>query len=191
MSHAAIRAVEIQLKQRGNYIEGSELFHYYVARKEVNNQFPKLVGMTVRDGCKALKKYGMAIEYSWKYNVSKANVKPHQVAYVIAGLYKVSYYARLISLEQIKNSIKNDIPVVFGLRVDSNFMKLSLYNAIWTPGGSSRGGHALVITKYDDSTQRFTVDNSWGSSWGRRGQFEISYEDFEVKSFDWFKIIMR
>ena len=190
-SHAAVRVAETYLKQKGRYLEGSEMFHYYVARKEIAKTYPKLTGMTIKDACKTLQKYGMGLEKLSPYKVSSANEKPNQLAYVLAAFYKVRYYYRLHNLEQIKNSILNDTPVIFGLMIDDNFMSLNKWKKIWTPGGRSRGGHALTIVGYNNITNRFLVDNSWGYNWGKLGQFEISYDDFKKKSFDWFKIEMR
>src|SRR5437870_7998594 len=37
------------------------------------------------------------------------------------------------------------------------------------------GGHAVLAVGYDDKAQRFTVRNSWGASWGKRGYFTMPY----------------
>ena len=69
MSHAAVRAVEIQLSKKVKWrVDGSELYHYYVVRKEVNNTYPNDSGMTVRDGCKGIQKYGASLEFLCPYN---------------------------------------------------------------------------------------------------------------------------
>ncbi len=36
-------------------------------------------------------------------------------------------------------------------------------------------GHAVMALGYDDSSQRFTVRNSWGPGWGMGGYFTIPY----------------
>jgi C1A family cysteine protease len=38
------------------------------------------------------------------------------------------------------------------------------------------GGHAVLAVGYDDAKQRFTVQNSWGTSWGDKGFFYMPYE---------------
>jgi hypothetical protein len=42
-------------------------------------------------------------------------------------------------------------------------------------GGYYEGNHAVLVTGYDDSTQSFTVKNSWGAGWGEAGYFRVAY----------------
>ena len=59
-SHAVVGCYEIQLS-KDKFLQGSELFHYYNARKYVNKQYPNDKGMSIRDACKTLKEYGFAL----------------------------------------------------------------------------------------------------------------------------------
>jgi GNAT superfamily N-acetyltransferase len=45
-----------------------------------------------------------------------------------------------------------------------------------TQGEKSIGFHAVVIEGYDAATQIFTFWNSWGSSWGHRGNGQMSLD---------------
>ena len=38
------------------------------------------------------------------------------------------------------------------------------------------GGHAVCVIGYDDSTRMFKMRNSWGTSWGKSGNFRMSYD---------------
>jgi len=184
-SHAVIRAVEIQMSNK-NFIEGSELYHYYMARKHINKTFPKDKGMTIRDGCKTLKRYGICPEKLWKYMVKNHNQEPSKFADSFAELnknfYPISFY-RVINVDGIKTAISNGLPVVFGLRIDSNFMKCK---KVWTPGGNSKGGHAQIIEKYDKDY--FYIDNSWGKRWGFKGSYKAKVSDIIKHGFDFFVI---
>lgn len=190
MAHAAVRAVEIQLlSKRKWFLEGSELYHYFMARKYVDNSFPNDSGMTVRDGCKTIQKYGASLEMLWPYNTKNYNQEPSNVAKLLSSLVKASSYYRLIHISQIKECIYKGIPVVCGVRVDTNYYSLMNSNkSLWIPSGKIYGGHAQVLTGYDDSKGLLTLENSWGINFGDNGKCYVSYSDFSKVSFDWYAI---
>ena len=37
------------------------------------------------------------------------------------------------------------------------------------------GGHAVCAVGYDQKSRRFTLRNSWGTQWGRKGYFTMPY----------------
>ena len=37
------------------------------------------------------------------------------------------------------------------------------------------GGHCISLVGYNDVTKRCTCANSWGTNWGAKGYFTISY----------------
>ena len=188
-SHAAISCYEIQLST-GKFLEGSELFHYYNARKFVNKTYPKLGGMTMRDACKTLKEWGFSFEYIWPYQVSKCNEVPTRVAYWFSKLYKVKEYERMYNIESIKSSIIFNNPVMCGIFVNRTFMNLNKDNHLYNPANISDSGHAVVIIGFDDAKQEFIMRNSWGTNWGDDGYFRMTYKSFKKCSFDWWRILI-
>lgn len=69
--------------------------------------------------------------------------------------------------------------MVGGFSVYDSFETLAVENTGLVPYPASNesllGGHAVMIVGYDDSTQRFTCQNSWGKKWGDRGFFYMPY----------------
>jgi len=193
-SHAAVAAYEIMMlnKNPRRYLEGSELYHYYNARKHVNHSFPKDAGMTIKDSCKTLKDFNMATEYSCPYDIKKFNDKPSWATYATSGMYKVLRYERVITLEEIKQSILEGIPVVCGIRVYAPYMKLNKSNYIYnSKEGKYYGGHAQTLVSYDNIKKVFTSRNSWGSGFGNKGYCEIPYDFFSKIGFDYWRIILK
>jgi len=43
------------------------------------------------------------------------------------------------------------------------------------PKEKSLGGHAVMAVGYNETTQRFTIRNSWGARWGLKGYFTMPY----------------
>jgi C1A family cysteine protease len=190
-SHAAIRAYEIQAKQYNTYIEGSEMFHYYVVRHEINGANDKDSGMSVRDACKGVAKYGMSIEYAWKYDIAKYNTKPSWIAYSIANLYKLDSYECCFNIEDIKKSISLGVPVICGVWLDSEYTKM-MNSGIeeWKPNfKKDKGGHAQTIYGYDE--RYFYIDNSWGESFGKKGSYKIEITSFLKVYFDAYRLLIK
>lgn len=190
-SHAVIGAYETIMLNTNprRYLEGSEMYHYYNARKYVNNTFPNDQGMSLRDACKTLHKYHMATEYACPYIITKYNEEPSMVAYMTSGAYKIKSYARLYDIEDVKRSLINNVPIICGIPVHTNFYYLNKGNYLYRPEGTFRGNHATLVVGFDEDRKVFIIRNSWGSeTWGKDGDFEMSYQDFLVHSFDWWVI---
>lgn len=50
------------------------------------------------------------------------------------------------------------------------------------PGAKSKGGHAFLIVGYDETG--FWIQNSWGSTWGKKGFAHITYAEWNERGFD-------
>jgi len=147
----------------------SRLFSYYNARilgENVNSD----TGAYIRDGIKTAKLNGICPAIDWPYRVEYWKTQPPLKCYQNALPYKVSSYYRLSGLTDMKTSISNYHPFVFGISIYESFMSASVTNTgiIPIPLSTEKllGGHAMLAVGYDDSTQRFLVRNSWGKSWG-------------------------
>jgi len=184
-SHAVIGAYEIQLLKKGykKYLEGSELYHYYNARKDIG-QLPNNVGMSIRTACSTLSRHGMGAECLWPYDITRYNIAPTQITHIFANLFKLKEYSRLYSIDDIRENVSNDIPVVCGIWLDDSFYKLNKKDYLYSPSKHNKGGHGVIITGYDSEREVLKFRNSWGSGWGRKGYFEMSYVDFIKHSFD-------
>ena len=167
-SHAVIGLYETLLLnfKPNQFIEGSELYHYYNARKYVAKTFPNDSGMTLRDACKTLDKYHMALEYACPYNTTKFNTRPSNSSYLTSRLHKIKSYESIGSLNEIKGTIAEGIPVMCGIDVYDSFMSMQ-EGQFYVPSGRFIGGHAQEIVAYDDEDATFTIRNSWGN-WGSR-----------------------
>lgn len=62
-----------------------------------------------------------------------------------------------------------------GFTVYSSINNVGSDGVVPMPGGTVVGGHAVLLTGYDDSRQLFKFKNSWGSSWGNRGYGYLPY----------------
>ena len=80
------------------------------------------------------------------------------------------------TVSAIKNAIYTHGPVIAWFKVykDLYSYKSGVYSYT---SGSFVGNHFVLIVGWDDSTQSFIVKNSWGTKWGKKGYFNISYNE--------------
>lgn len=191
-SHATILAHEILLIQEGRYLEGSERYHYYNARKNIMGNYPENVGMSLRDACKTAQKYGMALEQACPWSVAKVNEPPKAAAYWLSSLYQIDSYFKLFTIQDIKKALANGFPVICGVWLDNDYYNLNMNNSVWKPKSKgNKGGHAQTIIGYDDVEGVLYIANSWGTNWGKNGTYSISYNDFLKVSFDYWQLMPK
>jgi len=177
------------LAYKFNYqlIDPSRLFLYFNARtlEDPNNQYIDS-GSTVADVMLTLKNIGICSESLWPYDISNFTQKPPQNCYDEASNNKI---LNPINLNQDLNTFKSILaqskPIVFGMLLCENIMQLTADNPVYNGTGNVLGGHALAICGYDDSTQLFKVQNSWGSNWCQGGRFYIPYGIVLNSSLSW------
>ena len=50
------------------------------------------------------------------------------------------------------------------------------------------GGHAIIVTGYDESNKLFKIRNSWGKDVGDQGEFYMTYDYFETMTMDAYEV---
>ena len=179
-------AVEFELRKQAlidDFIP-SRLFIYYnerVIEGTVNSDS----GAMIRDGIKTVNKQGVCAEALWSYsdNTTQFKKKPTAKCVKEALNHKVITYQSVTQdLSHIQASLASGYPVIIGFSVYDGFESDSVAKTgvvnLPAKTESLLGGHAVLIVGYDNTTQRFIVRNSWGSSWGQKGYFTIPYTYF-------------
>ena len=103
---------------------------------------------------------------------------------ITASENKIKNYRRIQgSINEIKQYLAQGNPVVIGAKVNREFQQLRgsdvLKNLNYT---GDEGGHAMVISGYNDLKRAFRIINSWGKGWGDDGYLWVDYE-FLVNKF--------
>jgi C1A family cysteine protease len=187
-----------QVKQRGRTgldWQPSRLFIYWNARvldqALYNEQGRPIVdeGCSIRSGIKSLSSYGVPGETYWSWRTSKVNAKPTTVAYQEARRHMGTSYWRVAQTEvAMKQCLASGFPFVVGIfcyeSMDTEAVDRTGDLPMPGPREALLGGHAILITGYDDSRQRFTFENSWGASWGRGGFGTVPYAYMAGQSSD-------
>ena len=139
-------------------------------------------GTMISTACAAIARHGVCKENFCPYNINNYASLPPLVAFQNLKLFDKFTYSYI---NQTALSIKsclstNNVPIIFGTMVYSSFMTntVAANGIIPMPNIAKEtleGGHCMVITGYNDSTQMFTCANSWGTSWGKKGYCYIPY----------------
>ncbi len=180
-ANAISGAIQFEQKKQGvKVFMPSRLFIYYnerVMEGSVNSD----AGAQIRDGVKSVANLGVCPESEWPYDIDKFANKPGTQCFKDATKCQAVGYQRLDStnLNQLKGCIASGFPFVFGFTVYDGFESpnVAKTGVLDMPGPKEKvvGGHAVLAVGYDDSSQRFTVRNSWGKDWGMKGYFTIPY----------------
>jgi len=88
--------------------------------------------------------------------------------------FPIEAYARVNNLEELKVAVVSTGPLCIGVPVYKNWFKDYVINAPG-PEENELGGHAILVTGYDDNKQLVEFKNSWGSSWGEQGYGYLTY----------------
>lgn len=161
----------------------SVLFQYYNTRI-LEGTVNEDCGATIRNAVKASVEYGFCYDTCWPFITQNWNVKPKKECYKEAEEWKTSTYFRIDDRSPdfeylLKLNIFNGNPVAFGFSVYENTMtdRVKKTGEIPFPKKSHKllGGHAVVMTGYDDTKRLFEFRNSWGVHWGQGGYGYIPY----------------
>ena len=117
----------------------------------------------------------------WTINDLNA-VKPYSRPFAISNAQEINVADGVNTINEVKYLIKNNKPVVIGLRLPtSSFEKISSTGLWWdTKSEPVDIGHAMCIIGYNDDKYggAFRVVNSWGDDFGDNGYVWIKYKDF-------------
>lgn len=83
---------------------------------------------------------------------------------------RIQGYARIIDPVSAKVALMLNGPLVIGIYC------YNYGNRFWAGQGSNLGGHAVILTGWDKDG--FTLQNSWGTEWGRSGRSVFPFEDW-------------
>jgi|LauGreSuBDMM15SN_2_FD.fasta_scaffold02973_5 C1A family cysteine protease len=177
VANAFIQCINIMTKKT---VMGSRLYLYFNGRAVAKYPLELDDGLSVRDGCKSIAKYGLCDENIWPYNVSLFADLPSLQAYQKSLLFKSFVYS---FVNQDINSIKNCLnttknPIIFGINIYSSFLSVGSNGIIPLPNVKTEtveGGHCMIMIGYDDSNQWVICVNSWGTEWGNKGICYLPY----------------
>ncbi|MDR1159107.1 MAG: C1 family peptidase, partial [Syntrophomonadaceae bacterium] len=163
----------------------SAAYAYSECRKFMSGKDLLAPGAFPRDVMKVLREYGCVDESVMPYSMIKNDVAPlpDPVPFrALAGAQKIVSYARLYTLEDIKEAVFREGVVLTAAFVTDSFVNPKNGAFIDKAEGAVKGGHAFLIIGWNDyldyqgTTGFFRIRNSWGEEWGEKGHAWLSYD---------------
>ena len=163
----------------------SRLFIYYQERV-LENDVEQDNGAQLRNGVKAVNRWGAPAETEWPYDVSQFAVKPPEKAYQDAAKMRaLSYQSVSQNVNAMRQCLAGGFPFVLGFQVYESFESDAVAKSgivpMPSPSEGNVGGHAVVCVGYTDVQLgaipggHFIIRNSWGTGWGMHGYFAMPY----------------
>ena len=160
----------------------SQLFIYFHERL-IEGKVGEDSGAQIRDGAKAINKYGVCDYTLWPYHPETFTNEPTPEMLADALKYTSIQYKSIdnTNKQAIVDALQNGFPVVFGMSVYSSFESDAVAQSGKVPYPDVQnekllGGHCQVIVGYqegDGDDDVFEVRNSWGEDWGQQGYCTI------------------
>jgi hypothetical protein len=175
-----------KMKQNPNapLILPSRCFWYATSRMRLGDAPPlEDFGSTNEATIWALANRGSIAESSYPYNAMNMGREPPAVTLSGGGPNRSNAAVRLSfhrdtnrNILAMKTELSQGKSIIVGIMVYSSFMTSAVMRSGIVPLPNSRreslmGGHAICITGYSGSF--FTFRNSWGSTVGKKGVFQI------------------
>jgi C1A family cysteine protease len=167
------------IRQGKSHYTPSRLFIYYNERV-IENTIREDAGAQLRNGIKAVVRWGVCPETDWPYDISQFTKKPPRLTYRTAASQRIQQYSRVSqNIADMKACLAGGDSFFFGFTVFSSFEGQDVANSgiMQMPYRMEQvlGGHAVLAVGYDDARKIIIVRNSWGQQWGDKGYFYMPY----------------
>ena len=135
-------------------------------------------GLSIAGALDFLQANGCCTLDKMPYDPWTCHARPSTAATAQALDFRIADWLRVdfSNLSSMKALLADGRPVVLGIDVYDEFYNLNAADPVYdNNNGPLRSQHAVVVTGYDDQTQRFEAINSWSTDWGNGGYFYIPY----------------
>ena len=167
----------LQRKDTGSSVRYSVRF-IWIAAKEIDpwplNIMFDGAGTKIRDAFKVMKTHGATPDRLWPFARQLPHPSNETRIKRDALRNRIGEYYALTNNDERRQNLAKVGPFVVGVPVFSNWSRIGSDGVVPPPGGTQRGGHALLVVGYDDTRRRYKVQNSWAPRWGERGYGYIS-----------------
>jgi C1A family cysteine protease len=181
----------------------SVLFIYYATRVLIRGHLSyDDSGVEMEDCITALDKYGLCRDETWPYEagtivddnisclipiefllfVEKFCETPTQRAFEEARQFRPTNFRKLNSIQEMKETLRSGLPFFCDVNFAPDTYCVPCAESGVVPRPKSLAEldpdsceHTVLIVGYDDETEYFIFQNSWGSTWGKKGLYSVKF----------------
>lgn len=170
----------------------SPQFLYYQERL-IDGTTDQDSGSNGRTDCQAMNRYGICEETDDQYDPTHLKVAPDLLQLANALKWRSGAYHAVGNVDDMKSCLASGYPVLIGFAVYSSFENIGSDGIMPTPRSTDQylGGHETLVIGFSDEKQAFKVRNSWGPTWGDKGNFWMSYDIAACGTLLWDKWIQH
>lgn len=176
IAYAAKSAVE-QRNQNWGVNTAAHQFSPSYIYNQVNDGVDR--GAKMSRALDVVENQGVCTLQDWPYLEYDFRTQPNNTQIQSASKYKDKWFSigEANIVENMKRQLSKSNPVMVAFPVYNDFDIINGNNPIYDNiYETSRGGHAVTLTGYDDSKKAFSFINSWGNGYGLNGYGYISYD---------------
>jgi hypothetical protein len=148
------------------------------------------IGTSIVDALNLVRDQGVPKISDFPYIETNCTNQPTADVKNRASQFRIKGWKTITDIESVKGELYRGNPVVVGMAVSSSFDNLRGKNIYTDERSESAGGHAMVITGYDDKRRAFKLFNSWGTSWGENGFGWVSYRAMTQRGREFFTMMV-
>ena len=155
--------------------------YLYVRARQLEGTFscdPSL-GAWIVSAMRILRGWGVPADSEWPYDGDASHWPPDEPAGIdqAARSNRILAYQRVRTVDECKRIIASHLPVTVALEITDQWYSAPQGEIVMS-AEPTVGSHAVLLTGYDDSQQRFSFQNSWGARWGNVGFGTLPYSYF-------------
>lgn len=166
----------------------SPLFCYYMERELDGTLDQGDCGSEGRTAVRVANQFGICPEAEDMYSPKDFARAPTPSQIIDATFYKAGAYHRIMTVQDMRECIASGYVFIVGFAVFESFESDAVSNTglMPVPKGTEQnlGGHEVLCIGYDDnkvcpnthSAGALKIRNSYGDSWGDKGNFWMPYE---------------
>lgn len=193
----ALKSYQKKLQMKWGYIQGGQIrndrlyspsFAFNIAKARTGNSDCRS-GVQFAVLFDVMKEYGTSFLSDFDYDETDCLTLPDSQKILKGQDNRMLYEEDLrittdAGLEKIKYSISLGKPVVWGIKTDDHFQEdgFAAFKAgktyTYIPRGLFTDYHAVLCVGYDNDSQMFKIQNSWGNDWGNDGFAFVPYKYF-------------